>query len=117
VVIGRYATAVVDDRYRPVDVNGDVDLVAKPGEGLVNRVVDDFVDEMMQARRSRRADVHRRPLADGVEPFEYFYFVGAVVLVDLIGGALFELDALVGVAHVRFPFTVYRLPSSCEANG
>jgi hypothetical protein len=33
-----------------VDVNGDVDLIAEAGQRLVDRVVDDFVDEMMETR-------------------------------------------------------------------
>ena len=44
--------------------------VAEAGERLVDRVVDDFVDEMMQARPAGRPDVHGRALADGLEAFE-----------------------------------------------
>ena len=64
------AAAVVDDRDRPVDVNRHVDLIAETGKGLVDRVVDDLVDEVVQARRSGRADVHGGPLADRLEAFE-----------------------------------------------
>ena len=39
------AAAVVDDRDRVVDVDRDVDLIAETGERLVDRVVDDLVDE------------------------------------------------------------------------
>ena len=102
VLIGRNAAPVVDDRDRSVDVNRDVDLVAEAREGLVDRVVDDLVDEMVQARRPGRSDVHRRTLADRLEAFEDFDFVGAVILVDLIGRRLFELDALIGICHVIF---------------
>ena len=51
--VDRNAAAVVDDRDRVVDVDGDVDLGAEAGERLVDRVVDDLVDEVMQARRAR----------------------------------------------------------------
>ena len=74
------AAAVVDHGDRVVDVNRDVDLIAEAGQRFVDRVVDDFVDEMMQARRTGRADVHRRPLANGLESFEYLDLVGAVVV-------------------------------------
>src|SRR6185436_3831836 len=80
VAIDRDAPAVVDDGDRIVDVDGDVDLVAMPGQRLVYRVVDDLIDEVVQARRPGRADVHRRPLADRFEAFEYFDFVGAVIV-------------------------------------
>ena len=60
----------------------DVDLIAVAGQRFVDRVVDDLVDEVMQARRTGRADVHRRPLAHGLEPFENLDLVGAVIFVD-----------------------------------
>ena len=84
VLIGRNAAAVVDDRDRSVDVNRDVDLIAEARQRLVDGVVDDFVDEMVQPRRPGRADVHRGTLTDRLEALEDFYFVGAVILVDLI---------------------------------
>ena len=76
--VGRNAAAVVDDRDRVVDVDGDVDFGGKPGERFVDRVVDDFVDEMMQPGGPGRPDVHRRPLAHGLEPFEDLDALGAV---------------------------------------
>ena len=79
VLIGGNAAAVVDDRDRSVDVDRDVDLIAEAREGFVDGVVDDFVDEMMQPGRPGRADVHGRPLPHGLEAFEDFDFVGAVI--------------------------------------
>ena len=69
------------DGDRAVDVDRDVDLIAEAGQRLVDRVVDDLVDQVMQAGGPGRADVHRRPLADGLEPFEDLDLVGAVVVV------------------------------------
>ena len=94
VLIDRNAAAVVDDGDRTVDVNRDVDLVAEARQRLVDRVVDDFVDEMVQAGRPGRADVHRRPLADGLEAFENL---------DLVGGILGDVrgDAMAVVAGRR----------------
>ena len=80
VLVDGNAAAVVDDRDRVVDVQRDVDLVAVAGERLVDRVVDDFVDEMVQPRRAGGADVHRRALADRLEAFEDLDFVRAVVV-------------------------------------
>ena len=73
------AAAVVDDRDGVVDVQRDVDLGRVPGERFVDRVVDDLVDEVMQALRPGGADVHGWPLADGFQPFEHLDLVGAVV--------------------------------------
>jgi hypothetical protein len=80
VAIDRNAAAVVHDRHRMIDVNRDVDLIAEPGERFVNRVVDDLVDEMVQAGHSRRADVHGRTFADGLETLEDLDLVRAVVV-------------------------------------
>ena len=92
VPIDRDAAAVVDDRDRPVDVNRDVDLIAEAGERLVDRVVDDLVDEVVQPGRPGRPDVHRRPLADGLEAFEDLDLVGGVV----VAGALSAVAVVVG---------------------
>ena len=80
VLVDGYAAPVVDDRHRIVDVERDVDLIAVAGESLVDRVVDDFVDEMVQPLRPGRADVHRRALADRLEAFEDLDFVRTVVV-------------------------------------
>jgi hypothetical protein len=48
--VDRNAAAVVDDGDRVVDVDRDVDLIAEAGERLVDRVVDDLVDEVMQLK-------------------------------------------------------------------
>ena len=81
--VDRNAATVVDDRHRAVDVNRDGDVLAETGQRLVDRVVDDFVDEVMQPGRTGRSDVHRRALADGFQAFEDFDLVCAIVL----GGA------------------------------
>ena len=40
------------------------------GHGLVDRVVDDFPDEVMQAALIGRADVHARPATNGLQALE-----------------------------------------------
>ena len=74
------AAAVVDDGDRVVDVDRDVDLVAVAGQRLVDRVVDDLVDEVVQPGRTGRPDVHGRPLPHGLEAFEDLDLVRAVVV-------------------------------------
>ncbi len=44
-----YSTPVVLDGNRIVDVECDVDRVAEAGEGLVNRVVDQLIHEMVES--------------------------------------------------------------------
>ena len=95
-LIDRDAAAVVDDGDGPVDVNRDVDLVAEAGKRFVDRVVDDFVDQMVQPGRAGGPDVHRGTLPDGLEPFQDFDLVRAVVG-DLLGGTV----AVVPGRHLR----------------
>ena len=95
VAIDRNAAAVVDDGDRVVDVDGDVDLVAEPGQRLVDRVVDDLVDEVMQSGRAGRPDVHGRPLADRLEPLEDLDLVRAVV----VGGGAVAVRARRGAGR------------------
>jgi hypothetical protein len=68
--IDRDAAAVVRHGHAAVVVQGDPDLVAVSGEGLVDRVVDDLPEAVHEAARVGRADVHARPLAHCFEPLE-----------------------------------------------
>ena len=110
-LIDRNAAAVVDDRHRTVDVNRDVDLIAEPGQRLVDRVVDDLVDEVMQAGRPGRADVHRRPLADRLEAFEDLDLVGGVL--RHVGGRAVPVVAGGHVGRLRL-LRFGRLVSVCS---
>ena len=88
--------AVVDDGDRVVGVDRDGDLGAVAGERLVDGVVDDLVDEMVQAHHAGRADVHAGALADGLEAFQHRDVLGVVA-----GGAVCHrriVDAALGGA-------------------
>ena len=52
------AAAVVLDGDRAVVVDRDADVLGEAGHGLVDRVVDDFVDQVVQAAGRGVADVH-----------------------------------------------------------
>jgi hypothetical protein len=77
--VHRDPAAVVDHRDGVVDVDGDADRVAEPGQGLVDGVVHHFIDEVVESRRAGRADVHGRALPHGLEPLEDLDLVGAVI--------------------------------------
>ena len=53
------------------------------GHRLVDRVVDHFVDEVVQAAGGRVGDVHARPLADVLQVAQVFEVLGAVVGIAL----------------------------------
>ena len=68
-------------------------VVAVTGQRLVDRVVDDLVDEVVQSARPGRADVHARALADRLEPLEDGDVLGVV--------ACFLLGAPCGAIVIR----------------
>ncbi len=77
--LDRDAPAVVGDGDRVVFVDRDLDVVAVAGERLVDRVVDDLVDEVVEPAHAHVADVHRGALADRFKPFEDLDVRGPVV--------------------------------------
>ncbi len=75
------AAAVVGDRAGAVTVQGHGDGVAEAAQRLVDRIVDDLVDHVMQARAVVGvADIHARALAHGIEPAQHLDRFGGVVL-------------------------------------
>ena len=87
-LVDRNAAAVVDHRHGIIDVERDVDLIAVAGQRFVDRIVDDLVDQVMEARRTGRTDVHRRPFANSLQPLEDFDLVRAVVVGRRPAGAI-----------------------------
>ena len=57
-------------RTLPSALISDVDAVAEAGHRLVDGVVDDLVDEVVQAALVGAADVHAGAAADGLEALE-----------------------------------------------
>ncbi len=68
--VDRDARAGVAHGHRVVRMNGDVDPVVAPRESLVDGVVDDLVDEVVQAPGPGRSDVHPGPQPNGLEALE-----------------------------------------------
>ena len=68
--VDRDARAPVRDGDGVVRMKPDLDPVVPARERLVDRVVHDLVDEVMEAPRAGRADVHPRPQPDRLEALE-----------------------------------------------
>ena len=85
-LFGRDAAAVIDDGDAAVGVDRDDDLRAVAGQGLIDRVVDEFENEVMQAPLARIADVHAGPLAHGLQTFEDLDLIDSVGLFDFLHG-------------------------------
>ena len=78
VLVDGDAAAVVLDDNAAVLVDRDLDAVAEAGHRLVDGVVDDLVDEVMQAALVGRADVHAGAAADGLQALEDLDVSGGV---------------------------------------
>jgi hypothetical protein len=78
VLAGRDPTPVVAHLTATVGQQPHLDASAVPCHGLVDRVVDDLVHEVVQARWTRGPDVHAGAFAHGLEAFENLNVLGAV---------------------------------------
>ena len=59
-------------------------VVGVAGQRFVDRVVDDLVDEVVQAALGRRADVHAGAFANRLEPLEHLDLPCVVFLLGLV---------------------------------
>ena len=73
------AAAVVGDGDRAVGVDGHLDDVGVAGHDLVDRVVDDFAHQVVQAAEVAVADVHAGALADVLQIAHVAHLFGAVL--------------------------------------
>ena len=78
VFVRRNPATVIDHSDAVVRVNDDRDLRAEARQRLVNRVVDDFVDKMMQPSGPGGPNVHRGALAHRFEAFQDLNGAGVV---------------------------------------
>lgn len=76
---GRDSPAVVRHRTGAVRVQRHDDGIAVTGKRLVDGIVDDLLHEVMQPFYVRRADVHPRALANGIQPLQNLNLPFAVI--------------------------------------
>ena len=70
--INRNTAAIVGHRDRPVSIQLDLDNIAMARQRLVNRIVDNFIDHMMQPRPIIGiADIHARAFTHRVKPAQH----------------------------------------------
>ena len=73
------AHAVVGDGDAGIGVDDNFDTVAAAGQGFVNGVVYDFVDEVVEGFDVGTAHVHARAAANGFQPFKNLDATGIVL--------------------------------------
>src|SRR5204863_7149794 len=83
----RNSAAVVYDGAASVGIDLHKDRFAEPGERFIDRVIDDFVDQMMQPARVVSADVHARARAYVLYVVEHLDHVFRIRTAD-VGGDL-----------------------------
>ncbi len=71
--------AVVADAHAGVGVNGYLDAVAAPGQGFVDRVIDDLVGQVVERLDVGAADIHAGAAAHSFQTLEYLDIPGVVV--------------------------------------
>ena len=69
-LIDRNASAVIGDFTTAVGHQGHFDASGVTGHCFINRVIDDFVDKVVQASRTGGTDVHTRSFAHRLETLE-----------------------------------------------
>jgi hypothetical protein len=62
--VHRDSPAVVLDSHRTVDVQRNPDVVTKPGQGLIDRVIHHLEHQVMKTSLTGVPDVHPRPLTN-----------------------------------------------------
>ena len=100
--VHRDAAAVVGDLDDIALLDGHLDVGAVTGQRLVDGVVNDLVDQVVQAPRPGGADIHAGALADGVQALQDLDLVAAV---GMVGDGL-----AVGFGDVFVRHSVFVLP-------
>ena len=77
--VDRNSAAVIDDGDRIVGVDRHVDHRRMARQRFVDRVVDYFVNQVVETSRGRRADVHAGTFANCLETFENLYLTSVVL--------------------------------------
>ena len=67
----RNSPPIIHDRAAPIGIDLDQNAVAEPGPGFVDRIIDDFINQVVQPARRGVADVHARPLAHVLHPLQH----------------------------------------------
>jgi hypothetical protein len=101
---GRNAATIVDHDHAAVDLQRNLNRLAEARHMFVDAIINDLIDQMVEAFDTSAADVHRRTLANRIQAFENL---------DLIGAVTVRLSPLrrVSVRHVFHIFSRHSSPT------
>ena len=68
--VHRNAAAVINHRDRVVEVNHHFNRVAITCQRFIDRIINNFVNQVMESQLAGRSDVHRGPFAHGFATFK-----------------------------------------------
>ena len=71
-------STVVAYPYRSLFGDRDIYVVAVAGKSLIDRIVDYFIDQVVQAPGASRTDIHTRSFSDRFKPFEDLDIAGII---------------------------------------
>ena len=91
----RNPAAVVDDGDTVVMVDNDLNKVTVPRHGLIDAVVDHFVNEMMKTGSVNISDIHGRTFANGLKSFQNLDVIFCII--EII---VFFVHTLIGIITV-----------------
>ena len=96
----RDTTSVVADFDDVPGQDVHFNVRAEAGQCFVDGVVDDLIDQMVQAARTGGTDVHAGTFPDGLEAFQNLDLIGAILIVDQ-GIHLFDVIELTDGGFLR----------------
>ena len=95
----RNPSSVIADRAAAISVQRHIDSGAVPGQVLIDRVVDNLIDQMIQSAAGSTADIHARSSPDRLQSFDDLYgtcvviFCHASIFLTIFPAALYMLCA------------------------
>ena len=93
----RNSAAIVANRDAIIQMNHHVYFCAVPTHSLIDRIVDDLINQMMQTINRRRADIHSWSFTNGFKPLKDLNIIGG------IGGVFVSGFGVHSFSHYKSP--------------
>ena len=97
----RNPAPIIDDGDAVIFSDFNKDMVTVTGQGLIDRVIDDFINQMMEPTGTDTADIHAWPFANGFEALQDLDLLCPIFTVD--GDFLFYRFLIVFFSHGNLP--------------